>query len=421
MSSFLMTTWAGAGNTPPMASLARALIGRGHAVTVLADELLRRDFEALGASFTPWCRVEHRTSHGRDGDIPRDWEPDSPADQIVRLRDHVTVGPAPAHAADTAEAIERLRPDVLLCEQLLLGPLVAAEAAGVPAVLLNPTVDVLPAPGRPPFGFGLMPAATPEEHQRDRHLAAAATEMWDGALPTLNEARTEHGLGPLEHTMDQGRIACRVLVMTSAAFDFPGDVPPIVRYVGPRLDDAIWADDEPWEAPGDGPLVLVSLSSDYQDQVDALQRIATALGTLAVRALVTTGQGVDPSVVHAPPNVTVVAAAPHSQVLREAALCVTHCGHGTTLKALAAGVPLICLPMGRDQFDVAARVEYASAGLRVDAGAEPATIAEAVRGVLDDARFSARAREFAHAIAQETATDRAVSEIESLVRDLALM
>ena len=415
MSKVLMTTWAGAGNTPPMASVARALVSRGHEVHVLADELIRGDFEVTGARFSPWRRTEHRTAHGRDGDLSKDWEPDDPGEQIARLRDHVTAGPAPAHAADTTDAIERVRPDLLLCEQLLLGPLIAAEAADVPAVLLNPTVDVVPAPGRPPFGFGLMPATTPEDHERDRQLTAIATEMWDSALPAVNRARAEHGLTALEHTMDQVRSATRVLVMSSAAFDFPAETPPGVRYVGPRLEDAAWAQEKAWATTGEGPFVLVALSSDYQRQEDVLQRIATGLGELPVRALMTTGLGVDPSLIDAPANVTVVAAAPHGEALRQAAVCVTHCGHGTTLKALAAGVPLVCVPMGRDQFDVAARVRYAGAGVQVDAAAEPAAIAAAVREVLREPAFAARAAELAAAIASETESDQVVAEVEALV------
>jgi hypothetical protein len=54
--------------------------------------------------------------------------------------------------------------------------------------------------------------------------------------------------------------------------------------------------------------------------------------------------------------------APHGEILRQASLLITHCGHGTTLKALAAGVPMVCMPMGRDQNDTAARVVHASAG-----------------------------------------------------------
>ncbi|HYF27910.1 MAG TPA: glycosyltransferase [Baekduia sp.] len=415
MSEFLMTTWAGAGNTPPMASVARALVGRGHAVRVLVDELLREDFEATGAEVVAWSRAA-RTACGRDGDLIADWEPGHPVEQLARLRDRLAVGPAAQYAADTRTELERRRPDVLLCEQMLLGGLVAAQAAGVPAVLLNPTVDVAPAPGRPPFGFGLLPATTPEERVRDRELAAAGLAVWDEALPALNAARAEHGLPPLDHTMDQVGSAARILVLTSAAFDFPADgVPPVVRVCGPRLDDAAWAGGD-WAAPeGDAPLVLVALSSDYQAQEQALQRIADALATLPVRALVTTGQGIDPTTVRAGANTRVVRAAAHREVLREAALCVTHCGHGTTLKALAAGVPVVGVPLGRDQHDIAARVVHAGAGERVDPTAGPEAIAAAVRRVLATDSYREAAERLAAAIAEETATDRVVDELEALV------
>ena len=70
-----------------------------------------------------------------------------------------------------------------------------------------------------------------------------------------NAARAEQGLQPLEHTLDQGRSAARMLVMTSRAFDFLGPLPPTVVHVGPRLDDGSWAGDweplageEPWSS-----------------------------------------------------------------------------------------------------------------------------------------------------------------------------
>ena len=414
MSEILMTTWAGAGNTPPMRSVARALVARGHRVHVLADLLLREEFTSVGAYFTAWQNPPQRTRHGRDGDTFRDWEVAEPEEQLGRLRDSVTAGPAPAHAAEVREAIEERRPDVLLCEALLLGPLVAAEATGVPAIVLNPTINLVPAEGVPPFGPGFPPAVTAEDRQRDRFAAARTLELWDVALPSINRARGEHGLPPLEHTLDQGRSAARVLVMTSAAFDFTGRVPPVVSWVGPRLDDAAWAGSD-WEAPaGEQPLVLVSLSSDFQDQVGTLQRIADALGTLPVRGVVTTGQGIDPNVVAASPNVRVQMAAPHNLVLREASVCVTHGGHGTTIKALAAGVPVVCLPMGRDQHDVAARLVHRGAGLRVSAGAEPAVIAAAISETLRNTAYATAARRIGAAIAEETASDRVVTEVETL-------
>src|SRR5207248_8948080 len=60
-------------------------------------------------------------------------------------------------------------------------------------------------------------------------------------------------------------------------------------------------------------------------------------------------------------NVHVCASAPHSELLKQAAVVVTHAGHGTVIRALAAGVPLVCMPMGRDQNENAARVVFRGA------------------------------------------------------------
>lgn len=57
----------------------------------------------------------------------------------------------------------------------------------------------------------------------------------------------------------------------------------------------------------------------------------------------TTGRAVEPREIHAPPNVSVLRAAPHRQILQEAAAVVTHAGHGNVMKALAAGVPMVCI------------------------------------------------------------------------------
>ena len=91
----------------------------------------------------------------------------------------------------------------------------------------------------------------------------------------------------------------RVLALTSAAFDFPAALPTNVRYVGPQLDDPAWA--EPWTPPNDDrPFVLVAMSTTYMDHLDQLQRAVTALGTLPVQGLVTTGPAIDPDQIDAP-------------------------------------------------------------------------------------------------------------------------
>lgn len=409
MTQILMTAWDGAGATPPLMSVARALVERGHSVRVLADPVLRSEVEATGAQHISWTRAPHRKSRDVESHFVRDWE--AGPEGFARMRDNIAVGPAAAFAADAREELDRRATDILLTELLLWGPQVAAEAAGVPYVVLNPTINIVPAPGVPPFGQGLLPALTEADRDRDRVAADLAMQAWDAALPALNAARAEQGLPPLEHVVDQGRSAARTLVMTSAAFDFMGPLPPTVKHVGPRLDDPSWA--EEWSPPqGDEPLVLAALSCDFQNQADLLRRIAVALGELPVRAVMTTGKAIDPASVPAPGNVQVVRFAPHVQILREAAAVVTHCGHGTTIKALSAGVPVVCLPMGRDQFDIAARVVHRGAGVRIEASADPVAIAASLREVLSEPRYRQAAVRISEAIAEETAADRAVEEIE---------
>ena len=413
MTELLMTTWDGGGTTPPLMSVAGALVRCGHRLRVLADPVLRADVEATGAQFVSWTRAPHRRDRNYGDHFVRDWGSD-PAEGFARMRDALALGPAAAYAADVREELERLPAAALLTELLLFGPQVAAEAVGIPYVVLNPTVNVVPTPGVPPFGLGLMPQADDAGRRRDEELSLVMLAAWDEGLPALNAARAEHGLEPLEHALDQGRTAARVLVMTSRAFDFPGPLPPTIVHVGPRLDDVSWAGE--WEPPpGELPLVLVGLSSDYQDQGHLLDRIAAALGSLPVRAVLTTGNGIDPASIEAPANVQVVKAAPHSAVLREAALAITHAGHGVTIKSLAAGVPLVCLPMGRDQLDIAARVVHAGAGVRLEHTAAPAEIAAAAKGVLSKRSYRQAAERIASTIAEETATDRALAEIEAVL------
>jgi UDP:flavonoid glycosyltransferase YjiC (YdhE family) len=123
---------------------------------------------------------------------------------------------------------------------------------------------------------------------------------------------------------------------------------------------------------------------------------------------------VDPATLRAPANVVVLRSAPHAQVFREADAVVTHAGHGTVIRALASGLPLVCIPMGRDQPDIAARVVHRGAGLRLSPGASPAKLRKAIQRVVTEPHFREAAQRLAAAIARETEADRGVEELESL-------
>jgi MGT family glycosyltransferase len=144
---------------------------------------------------------------------------------------------------------------------------------------------------------------------------------------------------------------------------------------------------------GDGPRVLVGLSTTYLGQEELLTTIVGALGRLDVRAIVTTGPSVDPGSVDAPASVRVVGWIDHASVLADTDLMVTHAGLASVAGALQAGVPLVCTPISRDQPLNAARVEHVGAGITVAGDASTVDLARAIERTASDpdVRRAARA------------------------------
>lgn len=398
---FLMTTWDGGGTSPPELGVAKRLVGRGHQVHVLGDPTLDRDVEAAGCTFTPWSTAPHRSTLDKEDDVLKDWEAEDPLDVLRRLRDQIMSGPASEFAADTAASIEAFGPDAVLADGELFGSVIAAEAAGLPVAVLIPNQWSVPIPG-----------------VGDRAVRRLVDRVVNAGLADLNAARGARGLEPLSSFYDQILNASRLLVLASETFD-PASafVPDNVRYVGPVLDDPAWVGSwsSPWPSDSSDPLVLVGLSSIYQDQVSLLQRTIDALSAMEVHAVVTLGRMLELGDVSESPNVRVVRSAPHSVLLADASAVVTACGHGTAMKTLAAGVPIVCIPMGRDQDATAARVVELGAGLMLAPTATADEIRHAVHEVLRDETYTANAQALASTLAGEHDPFDVVRELEDMV------
>jgi MGT family glycosyltransferase len=415
--SFLFTHWEGGGNTPPVFALVRRLLARGHRVHVLSDICHRPEVEALGASFGAWTGVPPRPDKSAQHDPLRDYEAKSPIDLLGRLRDKLFVGPAGAQARDVLDALKHVDADAVVTSEMQLGAMAAAESAHLPCAVLSPNIYLLPRSGAPPFGPGFQPLGGPIGAVRDWIVRTTLIKVFAKGTAQYNTVRHDLGLPPLSHPLDQFARVTRHLVMTSPAFDFaPDAVPAHVVYTGPVLDDPDWAEPwrSPWPATDARPLVLVGFSTTFQDQVEVLGRVIAALGALPVRAVVTVGPGLGTASFPEAPNVHVCASAPHSAILRQASLTITHAGHGTVMRALAAGVPLVCLPMGRDQNDNAARVVARGAGVRLKPNAKVAAIQKAVRTVLDSSRYRANAQALGRQIVDDAARSPAISILEEV-------
>ena len=413
--SFLFALWDGGGNVASQLTLAARLAQRGHSVRVLTEDRLVSAVTAAGCRFEPFVRAPNRADP--DEDLIRDWEARTPVGAFARARDNIVMGPAAAYAADTRAALEREPTDALVSDYMLLGVPIAGEALGVPTAAIVHHIYIFPEPGKPAPGPGFLPSDRAAARARDWVFSRLFLAFFNRGLGPVNQARQEQGLPPLRHVLDELDHLDLVLVLASESFDFTGNGrPDHIHYVGPVVSDPAWV--EPWHSPwsedDDRPLVVVSFSSTYMAQERVLLRTIQALGDLPARVLVTTGPAVDPASLTTPSNVAAVRSAPHAEVFPRAAVVVTHAGMGTVTRALTCGVPLLCLPMGRDQLDIAARVVHAGAGLRLRAGASPRAIGGAVKRLLSEPSF----REAAHLVGSEmladAAEDRGASELEAL-------
>ena len=345
MSSYLVVTWDGAGNLVSTLGIARRLVERGHDVRLLGHRSIDERCGSHGWRFRPFSHT---------GDFDSTAVMDLESEMTVMTRE-LWFSDAPGH--DVSDELDREAADVLVVDCMLPLALSAGRTAGVP------TAAVFHSPFS---GF----------------RGGPMVELMAAGMPLVNAARSTMGLAPVERLADVHDECDLCIVATPREFELGMPTPSNVRFVGPILDGPALTTRIADLAVDDGrlPLVLISLSTSNQGQVPVLQRLIDALGHLPVRVVVTTGPAVAPEEVTPAPNTTVVGFVPHQQVLPKASLVVTHAGLGTVMTALSSGVPLLCLPMGRDQFFNAAQVEALGAGRMIPADTDAGAVAASSRG-----------------------------------------
>jgi MGT family glycosyltransferase len=295
-----------------------------------------------------------------------DWRARSP---LGTLREALKVlgTRAPLEVHDLESAIAATRPEALIVDVLAWGALAAAEAWGGPWACSCPFFLPIPSHSGPPAGLGLRPAHGALGGLRDRLVESLTDVGFDRlAGSRLTQVRAEVGLRPLSHARELYTRAPLHLYMTAPPFEYPrDDWPESMVMVGPCS----------WEPAGElptalaeveEPLVLVTTSTEFQNDGRLVEVALEALAEepLHVVATVPTASALELEV---PDNATVLPFAPHTPILRRAACAITHGGMGATQKALALGVPVCAVPFGRDQFEVARRVEVTAAGSRLPA------------------------------------------------------
>lgn len=406
MARYLVYTSPARGHLYPIVPTLEELRRRGHEVALrtLASEV--ESMRGLGFEAAPMDPAIER----REID---DWKAKTP---IGALRTGLRgfFDRARHDGPDLRRAIESERPDALLVDINTWGAMAAAETAGLPWATWCPFFLPIPSPETPPFGLGLPPARGPLGRLRDRLLRPVVFGMYNRLAPELDAVRVELGAPPLGDIISATLRAPLMLYLTAEPFEYPrSDWPKSVRMVGPGIWDPP-AEPPAWLDEDDKPLVLVTCSTEFQNDGRLARTALEALVGEDVNVVVTTA-GVDPSPLAPPPNARVMKFLPHRPVLERAACVVCHGGMGITQKALAAGVPVCVVPFGRDQLEVARHVEVAGAGTRLPANRlRPDRLRDAV---WEATTKKAGAERMAAAFAASGGPPAAAGALEGLLRN----
>jgi MGT family glycosyltransferase len=360
MARILAYTSPALGHLFPFSALLLELSQRGHEVHLRTLSTGVETGRKLGFNTEP---IDPRI----ETIVNDDWKASTPRGALQRAVD-MFCRRAAYEVGDFTDAIARTRPDALIVDVNCWGALSAADARDIPWACFSPYTPPLQSRGVPPFGLGLAPLPGLLGRVRDAALRPILIGMMERAvLPVGNKIRASAGAPPVGSADEFFRRAPLMLVASGKPFEYPqsnwGDS---VQMIGPCMYEPAMDAVPSWLKSIDRPIVLVTTSSQQQADEKLVKTALTALADKPVHVVATLPAGL-PSDITPTANATVVQFVPHGPVLDRAVCAITHGGMGGTQKALARGVPVCVVPFGRDQFEVARRVEVAECGTRLPA------------------------------------------------------
>jgi UDP:flavonoid glycosyltransferase YjiC (YdhE family) len=401
----------GTGHINPMTALARTLERRGHSLVIFGIADTETRVRAAGIEFVQIGSADY------------------PLGTLRRLDEHLGTLKGLATFRFTVErvrntarmilrdgpgAVRRARADALLVDEADMGGTVA-EHLGLPFISIAMFPPLIQDPRIPPFCFSWKAGDGLFVRVRNtlgfRLLSRVAAPIYK----VVNEQRKAWGLKPLRRAVDALSPIAQIAQLPEALeFDVPGK-PAILHYTGPFVDHQQRpAVAFPWQQLDGGPLVYASLGTMQNGSEAIFRKIAQACSELPVQLVISLGGGLEPERLgELPGSPVVVSYAPQLELVKRAAVVITHAGLNTVLESLAEGVPLVCVPLGNDQPGVAARVAARGAGVVIPRRKLTARrLQSALTDVLAESIYRESAGRLRDAIRSSDALNRAAGIIE---------
>jgi MGT family glycosyltransferase len=404
------------GHLNPMIALARKLQSRGHEIVFIGVPDAGPYVRAAGLPFVPYCEEEFPEGSGAKAlaSVSKVHGP-----EVTRL---TIQGAGRAHFQAASEHLPRKLTETGV-EAVVLDTIhmyleVVPMSLGIPYAhvwaILNIDFSGATLPSVVPGPYDNTPGA----RQRNLEALKKSDNAFFGIVQELAAPYAERvglKIDWSDPTPTFAKLA--VVSQTPKEFDLPGiPWPPQFHHAGPFFDDA---GREPipfaWEKLDGRPLVYASLGTLVNGMESIYKAILGAVGRLPeIQVVLAKGNNIELSELGPiPSNVIVVDKAPQIELLKRAALCITHAGLNTALESLAQGVPMVAIPIAYDQFGVAVRIVYHGVGesLGVDNLAVDGLHA-LIQKVLNTPSYREKAQYFKYIIEKRRGLDVAAEVIE---------
>jgi zeaxanthin glucosyltransferase len=398
------------GHLNPFSTLARELIGRGHQITFFQVADFAKEVRNRGFHFEGFGEPDYPA-----GTFAERYREMSQLDGMPAMKAglDILISQAQALFATARPAIEKAKLDLWVVDHMDYAASTLAACMQAPFVsvivgLMRHMEDGVP-------GFSGEPYTDdPVVLERDRRFNEAMLAASKPFRDFIGEYRVQAGMGPFSFGSLWSPLA--QITQQPAEFEFPRrNLPACFHFTGPfaRRSDRP-PTPFPWDRLDREPLIYASFGTTQNRNRHLYDAVAKVAANLDAQVVLSMGGAETVGLpAELPENLLVVPFAPQMEILERAALMITHAGMNSTLESLAAGVPMVAIPISHDQHGVAARIEWTGTGMRIPASeCEPARLGNAIGSVLGKASFRESARRFQRIIAEGNGLDRAARIIE---------
>jgi MGT family glycosyltransferase len=399
-----------------MSALARSLQLRGHQVVIfgIADAEARVraagvEFHRIGAKDYPSGTVQKLDEH-----MARLTGLASLRFTLERVRNSARMV-----LREGPEAVRKAKVEALLVDQAEFAGSIA-DYLGLPRISIALIPPMVQDDRFPPFWFGWAAGQDRLSRLRNRLGIVLLSRISAPIFREVNQQRRAWGLKPFRHPEEALSPLAQITQLPEALeFEVYGKKPAGLHYTGPFVHaQQRPAVEFPWERLDGRPLIYASLGTLQNGSEEIFRTIADACAGLDSQLLISLGGGLDPAVLgKLAGNPLVVRFAPQLEILKRAALVITHAGLNTVLESLSEGVPLVAVPLGNDQPGVAARVKARGAAVVVPRRRlNRARLRAAVMLVLREARYREAAQVLQRSIRQLDGPGHAAALIEKVLK-----